>query len=155
AAEPTVIVIVGAPGEPEFGSNFVHQAELWKKACAEAKCREVVIGLDTAAATNDYELVRQTLAAEPKDGAAELWLILIGHGTFDGKEARFNLRGPDFSATELSVFLSDFSRPLAIVDESSCSAPFLNKLSRTNRVIITATRSGYEQNYSRFGQYFA
>jgi hypothetical protein len=28
-------------------------------------------------------------------------------------------------------------------------------LSGTNRVIITATRSGNEQNYTRFGQYFA
>src|SRR5215472_15697250 len=70
----TVIVVVGAPGEPEFGSNFLHQAELWKKACSDAHCREVVIGLETAAPTNDYELLRQTLASEPTNSPAELWL---------------------------------------------------------------------------------
>jgi len=74
----TVIVVVGAPGEPEFGSNFVHQADLWKKACSDAHRREVVIGLDTAAPTNDYELLRQTLASEPTNSPAELWLVLIG-----------------------------------------------------------------------------
>ena len=151
----TVIVVVGAPGESEFGSNFVHQAELWKKACSEAKCRQIVIGLDTGTETNDYELLKQTLAGEPTNSPAELWLVLIGHGTFDGKEARFNLRGPDFSATELAAWLKPFNRPLAIIDQTSSSAPFINKLSSSNRVVIAATRSGYEQNFTRFGQYFA
>jgi len=151
----TVVTVVGAPGEAEYGSNFLHQAELWKSACSEANVRQVVIGLEKESATNDYELLKQALAAEPKDGAEELWLVLIGHGTFDGKEARFNLRGPDFSATELAAWLKPFHRPLAVIDESSSSAPFINKLSGTNRVIITATRGGYEQNYARFGEYFA
>jgi hypothetical protein len=43
---------------------------------------------------------------------------------------------------------------MAIINTASSSAPFINKLSRTNRVIITATRSGNEMNYARFGQYF-
>jgi hypothetical protein len=59
------------------------------------------------------------------------------------------------SATELAAWLQSFRRPLAVIDTSSSSAPFLNKLSATNRVIITATRSGNEQNFTRFGQYFA
>src|SRR5438128_888801 len=33
--QATVILVVGAPGEAEFGSNFVRQASLWKKACGE------------------------------------------------------------------------------------------------------------------------
>jgi hypothetical protein len=55
----------------------------------------------------------------------------------------------------LALWLQPFHRPLAIINTASGSAPFLNKLSATNRVIITATRSGYEQNYARFGNYFA
>jgi len=81
--------------------------------------------------------------------------VLIGHGSFDGKEARFNLRGPDVSATDLALWLQPFRRPLVVIDTSSSSAPFLNKLSASNRVIITATRSGNEQNLTRFGQYMA
>jgi hypothetical protein len=165
----TVIIVVGAPGEEEFGSNFVRQASLWQKASEQANLHQITIGLRTAAvsetsrsnsesstsATNDYEDLKQVLLLEPKEGSSELYLVLIGHGTFDSKEARFNLRGPDVSATELATWLQPFRRPIAVIDTSSSSAPFLNKLSATNRVIITATRSGNEQNFTRFGQYFA
>ena len=150
-----VILVVGAAGESEFGTNFAQQVTLWQKACHQAGCPEFVLGLGHAGAANDYELLRQTLAAEPKDGPAALWLVLIGHGSFDGKEARFNLRGPDVTATDLALWLRPFRRPLAVIDTSSSSAPFMAKLSGTNRVVITATRSGNEQNFTRFGQYLA
>jgi hypothetical protein len=81
--------------------------------------------------------------------------VLVGHGTFDGKEAKFNLRGADLSASELADWLKPFQRPLAIVDTSSASAPFLAKLAGPRRAVVTSTRSGYEQNFSRFGKYFA
>jgi hypothetical protein len=151
----TVILVVGAAGDAEFGSNFVHQASLWEAACAQAGCAHVTIGLAPPAETNDFELLKNTLADEAKEGLGQLWLVLIGHGTFDGKEAKFNLRGPDISASDLSLWLKPFQRPLVVVNTASCSAPFLNKLSATNRVIITATRSGHEQNFTRFGEYFA
>ena len=153
---PTVIVVVGALGESEFGSNFVRQVDLWEKACARATNRLITLSLDsTTNQTTDYDRLKQTLEAEPKEGHGEFWLVLIGHGTFDGQEARFNLRGPDVSATELALWLRPFRRPTAIIDTTSSSAPFLNKLSATNRIIVTATRSGHEQNFARFGQYFA
>ncbi len=162
-----VIIVVGAAGETEYGSNFVEQARLWQKACRQAGATPRIIGLGApnsirlkstmrlGGATNDHEQLAQTLTAEPKDGASELWLVLIGHGTFDGSEAKFNLRGPDVSASELAGWLQPFRRPVAVINTASASAPFLNKLSASNRVVITATRSGYEQNYTRFGQYFA
>ena len=153
--QTTVIVVVGAPGDAEFGSNFVHQADLWTKACSQAGCRQLTIGLEEEGLTNDYDRLKLVLSEEPKDGLGQLWLVLIGHGTFDGKEARFNLRGPDFSATELALWLQPFHRPMAVLDTAAASAPFLNKLSGTNRVVITATRSGSEQNFTRFGQFFA
>ena len=81
--------------------------------------------------------------------------MLIGHGTFDGKEARFNLRGPDLSATEFAALLKPFSRPVAVINTTAASAPFLKPLAGTNRVVITATRSGYETSFARFGLEFA
>jgi hypothetical protein len=154
ATNTTVIIIVGAAGEAEYGSNFVQQAELWEKVCGQAKCQRLTFGLDTNA-TNDYDRLKAVLEIEPKDGHGQLWLVFIGHGTFDGKEAKFNLRGPDVTATELGQWLKPFHRPLTVIDGSSSSAPFINQLSGTNRVIMTATRSGNERNYARFGQYFA
>ncbi len=151
-----MILVTGAPGEPEFASNFVRQVELWTNACAQGHARAVQVGLgEQDPACSDHDLLKQTLAAQPMDINAPLWLVLIGHGTFDGKEARFNLRGPDVTATELVDWLKPYRRPLVIINTSSASAPFLNQLSGTNRVIVTATRSGNEQNFARFGLLFA
>ena len=151
----SVIVVEGAPGEAEYGEVFTKAAQLWQDACRKAQVRSVTIGLDQPGATNDLDRLKQALAEEAHETDRELWLVLIGHGTFDGKEAKFNLRGPDLSATDLAEALKPFHRPLAVIDTSSASAPFLNKLSAAGRVIITATRSGYEQNYTRFPQFFS
>ena len=82
-------------------------------------------------------------------------MIFIGHGTFDGKEAKFNLAGPDLSAKELSRQLGSVKRPVILVNSTSSSAPFMNELANSNRIVVTATKSGYEENYARFGKFFA
>jgi hypothetical protein len=153
---PIVIVVVGAPGEEEYGKSFEKSAGLWEKAGRECGAGYFCVGVTNANATaTDSDQLKHILATEPKEATGELWLVLIGHGTFDGKAAKFNLRGPDLAAEALADWLKPFRRPLAVIDCSSSSAPFMNKLSATNRVIVTATRSGYEQNYARFGQYIS
>ena len=120
----TVIVVVGASGESEFEPNFATQASQWEKVCAQAGCRRITLGLPEnggAAGPTDRERLQQALAAEEKQGAGELWIVLIGHGTYDGKEAKFNLRGPDVAATELAGWLKPFQRPLAVIDTASAS----------------------------------
>jgi len=152
---PTVLLILGAPGEPEFGSNFVEQVHLWEKTCEKGNAKTLRIGLDKNSDLTDHDLLKQTLAEQPTTHTDPLWLVFIGHGTFDGKEARFNLRGPDLSDAELAEWLKPFQRPIVLINCASASAPFLKKLSATNRVVITATRSGNELNYARFGEYMA
>lgn len=152
-ATATVLVVVGAAGEEEFGRDFGRSAALWEKAGRDGGAKFVSIGLGPTNETDDLEQFRKALAAEPAESTADLWLVFLGHGTFDGKEARFNLRGPDLTATDLAEWLKPFHRPLAVIDASSASSPFMAKLAGTNRVIVTATRSGYEQNYARFGNY--
>jgi hypothetical protein len=154
-ARPTVVLLLGAPGQDEFQTNFLRQAELWTRVCERAQATIVRIGRDANSTTPDCERLKQTLAIEQKDGDEALWLVLVGHGTFDGKEARFNLRGPDVTATDFAEWLKPFRRPVVFIDTSAASAPFLNKLSATNRVILTATRSGSEQDFTRFGLYLA
>ena len=153
--QPTVILVIGAPGEEEFGKVFAHSAELWKVACKQGGAKCVTVGLAPTNATTDLQQLTQALGSEALESTAELWLVLIGHGTYDGKEAKFNLRGPDFSATELAGWLQPFKRPLAVLDCSASSAPFMAHLKGTNRVVITATRSGSEENYARFGNFLA
>lgn len=156
ASATRVIAVLGAPGEPEFGEQFRLQLESWEAISREAGCRFTALGTETNAPAADRETLRTLLAGEPAEDTSELWLVLIGHGTFDGREARFNLRGEDVSATELTEWLHPFqTRPVVVINTTSSSGPFLPKLSRTNRVVITATRSGNEQNFTRFGSHFA
>lgn len=151
----TVIVVVGAPGEDEYATVFAQQVEAWNKVCAQAGAKPIVIGAEVNDATSDRDRVKLALEAETKTGADELWIVLVGHGTFNGKEAKFNLRGLDLAATDLAEWLKPFQRPLAIIDTASASAPFLSKLAGKGRVVVSSTRSGNEQNYARFGKFFA
>ena len=151
---PTVYLIVGAPGEEEFGKKFTDSAALIESAAGKAGANVVKIGTDSAN-TNDLVVLKERLLAEPKESPAELWIILFGHGTFDGREAKFNLRGPDLSAAELGILLKPFQRPTAIINASSASGPFIKALAAPGRVVIAATKSGSEHNYARFGHYFA
>lgn len=154
ADKPTVFVLVGAAGEEEFGRQFAEAAGKWEKVVAAAQAKLVVIGTKPAE-TNDLARFHAALEAEPKSGPGEVWLVLLGHGTFDNKEAKFNLRGPDLVADDLAARLKAFQRPIAMVNGASASGPFINKLSAPGRVIVTATRSGQEVNFARFGGHFA
>jgi hypothetical protein len=147
--------MAGAAGEDEFGKVFVEAAQSWRRAAEKAEVNLVEIGITNAAATNDLALFHAALAKEPKETSTELWIVLLGHGTFDGREAKFNLHGPDLSASALSNTLAAFHRPVAIINAASSSSPFIKALSGKNRVIVTATRSGAEENYARFNKFIS
>ncbi|MDB6040122.1 MAG: hypothetical protein JWM99_3963 [Verrucomicrobiales bacterium] len=148
-----VLIVVGAEGESVYGERFMAEATNWQHAAELGKARSILVGADHE--TNELTQVRSVITQELQKADEEFWIVLIGHGTFDGKEARFNLRGPDLTAKELGTLLQAFERPLIVVDTASGSGAFLQALSGTNRVVITATRSGNEQNYARFGEFMA
>jgi Skp family chaperone for outer membrane proteins len=154
ADRATVVLVIGAGGEAEYKTQFSAQVPLWQKVAAQADAKSVVIGMDAVDSGTDSERLKHLLEAESKTGG-ELWVVLIGHGTYDGKDAKFNLRGPDLTATDLATWLKPFKRPLAVINTASASAPFISKLAGANRVVITATRTGNEQNFARFGTYLA
>jgi len=152
---PVFIVVIGAAGTPEYAEKFTEWAALWEKACRKGKADYVSIGLDETENLSDHARLQEILRNEAKQNTNALWLVLMGHGTFDGRTAKFNLRGPDVSADELAEWLKPFQRPIAVINTASSSAPFLSRLSAEQRVIITSTKSGFEQNFARFGQYLA
>jgi hypothetical protein len=152
---PSVIVVVGAAGTPEYESLFQKAADQWQAAAAKGNAYFHLIGRGEVGTESDRERLHKTLLQEGQLSTAPLWIVFLGHGTDDGREARINLRGPDFTAKELADWLAPFHRPLAIVNGASSSGSFINHLSGKNRVVVTATRSGSESNYSRFGQYLA
>ena len=153
---PCVVIVVGAPGTPDYASEFRRWSEQWTAAAAKAGAESIRIGLDSPAGGTDRDRLGTLLPEKSQAAGREpLWIVLIGHGTYDGREARFNLRGPDVTDLDFSRWLERSPRPVVVLDCASASAPFLNRLSGENRIVITATKSGHETNYARFGQYLA
>ena len=155
AAEPkqAVLVVVGAAGTDEYGEQFRTWAGRWQTAAKKGGADFAAIGLTTEEEKSDRELLTAKLIDATPEGP--LWLVLIGHGTYDGKTARFNLRGPDISAAELAALVKPLNRPVAVINSTSSSGPFLAELSGPNRIIITATKSGSEYNFARLGDYLS
>ena len=160
AERPTVVIVVGAEGAPEYGRHFAKWADRWAEAATRGEAKVAVVGRERTAgeetnAESDKQRLRSLIEIELKQDRQPLWLVLIGHGTHDGQEAKFNLRGPDVSDAELAEWLKPCKRPLAVINCASASAPFLNRLSGDGRVVVTATRSGSEVNFARFGDHLS
>jgi hypothetical protein len=154
-SRPAVLVVVGASGEDQFSEQFQEWAGRWEAAAKQAKADISTIGVADLGEKADRDVLQERLSELGKQDSEPLWLVLIGHGTFDGKTARYNLRGPDITAAELAGWLKEIQRPLVVLDCTSSSGPFLNELSAANRVIVTATRSGFEYNFARLGDYLS
>ena len=157
----SILVVIGAAGEEEFGKAFRESGERWRAAFSSEDF-SLLDGTDSA--KSDEKDHRQRILDwiakdESKrvdgDPIQERWLVLIGHGTNDRKAAKFNLKGPDISAETIAKAIASVKARWLIMDGSSSSGPFINALSGENRIVITATKSGSEQNYARFGEYFS
>ena len=150
-----IVIIVGAPGTPEFGKIFTTSGNSWEVAAKEGQATVTRIGTSEAGKMSDLKQLGKKLGTLAEKESKPLWIVLIGHGTFDGREAKFNLRGEDLSASMLAKWLKDSKRPIAVINTSASSAPFLKALSKKDRIVMTATKSGTEDSYARFGQYLS
>ena len=149
-----VVVVLGAPGTEEYGKRFKEAADAWQSACVKAvvKCEVLGGGKDEA---DEVKLLEERLKAEHGKTTGALWLVFIGHGTFDGREAKFNLRGADVTPTQLAGWLKPIKREIIFIDTASASAPFAKAVAGPNRICVSATKSADEFFYARFGEYFS
>jgi hypothetical protein len=153
AANASVIVVVGAEGDESYRPLFKTAGSAFALAGQSAHASVHSLGMDESA--DVHAALRALIAAEPASGSEPLWLVLIGHGTVDGKEGKFNLRGADLTASELASMLKSMERPVVVIAAFSASGAFLAPLSAPGRAIVTATRSGSETNYSHFAEQIA
>ena len=103
----------------------------------------------------NVEAVIREIAGRSSAGDRVL-VVLIGHGTAGAGESRFNLPGPDPTAAEWSTMLDALAgRDVAFVNTASASGDFVPALTGEGRVVVTATRSGREQNETVFPRFFA
>src|ERR1043166_7753933 len=106
--KPAVVIVTGAPGSAEYGKDFDTWSQRWADAGKRADASLVRIGSES----EDQKQRLQSILSKETTATSELWLILIGHGTFDGHDAKFNLAGDDISAGELNKLLEPMHRPI-------------------------------------------
>jgi hypothetical protein len=84
-----------------------------------------------------------------------IFVLLLGHGSYDSDEPRFNLPGRDLTASDFDALLGPFGEQRVVfVNTASASGAFLPVLAKPNRIVVTSTKSGFERNESQFGKYF-
>ena len=148
------VTFSGLGGEPDYEQRFKMWAEdietSLKRAGGDANIITLVAPTREQIRSKLAEVARQ---AKLDDGFV---LMLIGHGTYDGVEYKFNIPGPDITAAELATLLDKVpaSRQL-VVNMTSSSGGSLNLLQKKNRIVITATKAGTEKNATVFARYWA
>ena len=149
-----VIIVVGAGGSQAYSEQFDSWTEPWMSRAERLSYHATLVGNSESRSSKDREKLKELLGSASKKKSIPLWLVMIGHGTYSNDGAKFNLSGDDVSAKEIAAWLAKIERPIVVLNFSSASGPFINALSAPGRVIVTATKSGTEDNFARFGKYF-
>jgi hypothetical protein len=162
AAERYAVVISGASG----GDAYTLQYDLWRSTFVStllkfgfADARLAVLaekpqGAIRQATRQEVQRVMGDLARRlTKDDL--LFVLLIGHGNaLEGEEGKFNLVGPDLSASEWGELLEPIAGRVVFVNTTSASFPFMGKLAGPGRLVITATDSAMQQYDTIFPDFF-
>ena len=147
------VTISGLGGEPDYDQRFKMWADDIDGSIKKAGGDATAITLQAPT----REQIRAKFAeisklAKPADS---LVLILIGHGTYDGVEYKFNIPGPDISGVELAALLDRVpAGKQLVVNTTSSSGASIESLRKANRIVITSTKSGSEKNATVFARYW-
>jgi hypothetical protein len=151
-ASHDLLLVAGHPGEAAFGAEMETTAKLWEEAARKAG--HSVQRLSPGEGTQLLR-IQAALATAPADASEPLWVVLLGHGSAQGKTPKFNLEGTDLTAEELARGLARFRRPVIVVAGFATSGAFLKPLAAPGRIVLAATRTGAEENWARFPKFFA
>lgn len=156
------VIISGASG----GEKYAEQMRDWREGLRSAmvdrygfKPEQVRLLVDEAATTGEKgtaENVRKIFTEIKKAGTKDdfVLVVLLGHGTYDGDVAKFNLVGPDLTAKDWTDILAGVPGRMALVNTTEASFPFLESLTAKGRVVITATDSAAQKYATVFPEYF-
>jgi hypothetical protein len=148
------VTISGLGGEPDYDQRFKMWADDIESSLKRAGGDANVITL--LAPTREQIRARMAEVARQAKAADALVLMLIGHGTYDGTEYKFNIPGPDITGAELAALLDAVpSTRQLVVNMTSSSGGSIAFLRKPTRVVITATKSGTEKNATVFTRYWA
>ena len=156
------VIISGASG----GEKYAGQMRDWREGLRSAmvdrygfKAQHVRLLVDESVPTGEKgsaDNVRKIFTEIKKAGTKDdfVLVVLLGHGTYDGDVAKFNLVGPDLTAKDWTDLLAGVQGRLAVVNTTEASFPFLESLTAKGRVVITATDSAAQKYATVFPDYF-
>ncbi len=146
----SLIILRGVGGEERFDEHFGNLAQQWEAAAAASGLSAVRIDR-SGDGLSGRERFLESVQEAP---AGPLWVVFIGHGAFDGREAKLQIEGPDLSEQDLVDAFSEREGELIFFHLGSASGGLVSKLSGEGRVIITATQSYQQRSFAYFGEFF-
>lgn len=155
AAELQVVIIEGLGGEPRYAEQFAEQVSAIESAAGGLTSPERVSVFRSGEFTRDSVIAFFTQLENRMRSDDRLAVYLVGHGSYDDHEYKFNIAGPDITDGNLADMLDDVAGEQLVVNTSSSSGATLDRLKGDERTLILATRSGAERHATRFGNYFA
>lgn len=154
AATTFYVTVAGVGGEPEYAQRFEGWAKDLGKLLSNAPGGKSTVLFGENGTKAKLVAAIDGIANEAQAGDSVV-VMLIGHGTFDGAEYKFNLTGPDLTAGELAAQLDRVkAQRQLVVNMTSASGGSLAALQRPNRAVITATKSGTEKNATIFARHW-
>lgn len=155
-AELHTVILSGLGGAKDYSERFADEADkLSDAAQASAGPDSQVIALKGDAATQDaiVEAFVELQGLAKEDDAVAVFLI--GHGSWDNRNYKFNIPGPDLTASRLANLLDRLpAKRQLIVNMTSCSGAMIEELQVAGRIVITATKNGRERNATVFSKYW-
>jgi hypothetical protein len=161
AADRYALIISGASGGKKYADSY----EKWRTTLVAAlrdkfafDANRIVVLTENAAgngnATKENARRAVTSLREQLGSDDLLMVVLIGHGTFDGSSAKFNLVGPDMDAKEWRQLFDGMPGRLVFINTTGASFPFLQEFSGSGRVVVTATDSLAQRYDTVFPEFF-
>lgn len=155
-AEMHVVIIEGLSGEPRYAEQFGEQVAAIESAAHSLTGDKQIRVFRADEVSRDAVLQHFQELKSGVSRSDQVALYLIGHGSYDDHEYKFNIQGPDLTGEDIAGMLDDLpSTSQLLVNTSSASGAIADLAENDNRMLILATRSGAERHATRFGNYFA
>jgi hypothetical protein len=155
-AELYYLIVGGLGGEPTYDEQFEKDTAALASVARRTTAQSRVMLLQGEGATREAVVNGLESLRTRAKAADNVVVMLVGHGSYDGETYKFNLPGPDIDGEEIAKLLSAVpARAQLVVNATSASGAVLEKWAADGRTLITATRSGFERNATRFAQHFA
>jgi hypothetical protein len=155
-AELHAVVVEGLPGDQVYAEQFDRQVTAISMALRSVTERERVRVFRSDEASRDAVLGHLKSLQSEVRSSDQFALFLIGHGSYDDVEYKFNIPGPDLTGKDIAASLDEMrTADQVFVNTSSSSGAMVDLVANEDRIVVLATRSGAERHATRFGDYFA